>query len=73
MDTPVKSSDFQSVIQDVEALPIDEQARLIEIIGERLQQRRAKIVAEAAKARQACRVGNVRRGTVEDLLKELDA
>jgi hypothetical protein len=73
MDAQVKSSDFQRVIEDVETLPVDGQMFLIEIIRQRLiQHRRSELVAEVAEARQAYQMGNVRRGTVEDLLKELD-
>jgi hypothetical protein len=46
---------------------------LIQIIRQRLaQQRRSDLIAEVAEARQAYQAGNVRRGTVEDLLKELN-
>jgi hypothetical protein len=73
VDAQVKSSDFQRVIEDVETLPVDDQMLLIEIIRQRLiQHRRSELVAEVAEARQAYRAGDVRRGTVEDLLKELD-
>jgi hypothetical protein len=68
------TSDFQKVIEDVEALPVGDQMLLIEIIRQRLiQQRRSAIVAEVAEARQAYQMGNVQRGTVEDLLRELDS
>jgi hypothetical protein len=73
VDAQVKSSDFQRVIEDVETLPVDDQMLLIEIIRQRLiQHRRSELVAEVAEARQAYQAGDVRRGTVEDLLKELD-
>jgi hypothetical protein len=73
VDTQIKSSDFQRVIEDVETLPVDDQMLLIEIIRQRLiQHRRSELIAEVAEARQAYRTGDVRRGTVEDLLKELD-
>ena len=74
MGTQIESSGFQKVIERVEALPIDEQLLLIEIIRQRLVEgRRAELAAEVAEARQAYQTGDVRRGTVEDLLKELDA
>jgi hypothetical protein len=72
MSQPV-SSRFQQVIETVEALPPDDQLLLIEIIRQRLiQYRRAELVAEVAEAREAYRQGQVRRGTVADLMKELD-
>lgn len=66
------SSHFQEVIESVEALPPDDQALLIEIIHQRLiQHRRAKLAAEIAEARNAYQRGEVRRGTVADLMEEL--
>ena len=73
MDTQIKSSDFQRVIESVETLAIDDQFLLVEIIRQRLNQyRRSQLIAEVAEARQAYQAGNVQRGTVDDLLKELD-
>jgi len=66
------SSRFQQVIETVEALPPDDQLLLIEIIRQRLiQHRRAELAAEIAEARDAYQRGDVRRGTVADLMKEL--
>ncbi len=63
---------FQEVIETVEALPPDDQALLIEIIRQRLiQHRRAELAAEIAEAREAYRRGDVRRGTVADLMEEI--
>lgn len=73
MNTQIKSSDFQRVIETVEMLSIDDQFLLVEIIHQRLNQyRRSQLIAEVAEARQAYQTGNVQRGTVDDLLKELD-
>jgi len=45
---------------------------LIEIIRQRLiQQRRAELAADIAEARNAYQRGEVRRGTVTDLVEEL--
>lgn len=66
------SSRFQEVIETVEALPPDDQALLIEIIRQRLiQHRRVELTAEIVEARQAYRRGQVRRGTVADLIEEI--
>jgi len=66
------SSEFQRVIEVVETLPIDDQMLLTEIIRQRLiQHRRSELVTQIAEARQAYQMGNVQRGTVEDLLEEL--
>lgn len=66
------SSRFQEVIETVEALPPDDQELLIEIIRQRLiQQRRAELASEVTEVRRAYQRGEVRRGTVADLMKEL--
>ena len=68
------SSDFQRVIEDVETLPFDEQMLLVEIMRRRVvEHRRADLIAEVAEAREAYQWGDVRRGTAEDLLNELDS
>ena len=72
MSQPI-SSQFQEVIETVEALPPDDQMLLIEIIRQRLiEYHRAELIERVAEARQAYQQGNVRRGTVADLMKELD-
>lgn len=66
------SSSFQEVLERVESLPPDDQELLIELIRQRLiQRRRAELVMEVAEARHAYQQGRVRRGTVDDLMKEL--
>ncbi len=73
MEARVEISRIQQVIEAVEALPADEQLLLVEIIRRRLvEQRRAELVAEVAEARQAYLAGDVRRGSVEELLKGID-
>lgn len=72
MGEKIASSRFQEVIETVEALPPDDQELLIEIIRQRLiQQRRAELAADIAEARRAYQRGEVRRGTVADLMEEL--
>ncbi len=71
--TAIGSSVFQRAIEGVERLPVDDQLLLVEIIKQRLiQHRRAELTTVIAEAREAYRTGNVRRGTPEDLLKELE-
>ena len=63
---------FQEVIETVESLPFGDQALLIEIVRQRLiQQRHAELAADIAEARNAYQRGEVRRGTVADLMEEL--
>ncbi len=66
------SSRFQEVIEVVEALPLDDQLLLIEIVRQRLiHHRRRELAADIAEARQVYQQGKIRRGTVADLMKEL--
>lgn len=68
-----KTSTLQKAIEVVEALSPDEQAILIDIIDKRLkQQRREQLLQEVAESERDYAQGNVRRGSVSDLLAELD-
>ena len=72
MSVQAPSSRFQEAIETVEELQPDDQLLLVEIIRQRLiQYRRAELVSEVAAARAAYQQNDVRRGSVEDLLKEL--
>ena len=67
-----QTSSFQEVIESVEELPPDDQMLLVDIIRQRLiEVRRRNLVAEVAEARQAYQTGDVYRGSVDDLVKEL--
>ena len=68
-----KTSTLQKAIEVVEALSPDEQAILIDIIDKRLkQQRREQLLQEVAESERDYALGNVRRGSVSDLLVQLD-
>jgi hypothetical protein len=68
-----KTSTLQKVIEAVEALDIDAQILLIDIITKRLnQQRRNELLKEVAQAQHDYEQGNVRRGSVADLMAELE-
>ena len=68
-----KTSTLQKAIEVVEALSIEEQAILIDVIQKRLkQQRRDEILQAVAQSRQEYSEGKVRSGSVADLLAELD-
>lgn len=72
MSQPV-SSRLQEIIAAVEALPLDEQALLVELVRQRLiQYRRAELVEQVAEARRAYQQGQVHRGAVSDLMSELE-
>jgi hypothetical protein len=72
MSEKVASSRFQEAIETVEALPPDDQTLLIEIVRRRLiELRRAELAADVKEARSAYERGDVRRGTVTELMEEL--
>jgi hypothetical protein len=74
MSEKMASSRFQEIIETIEALPPSDQELLVEIIRRRLLQgRRAELAADIAETRNAYRRGEVRRGTVADLMEELVA
>ena len=73
MNMAEKTSTLQKAIEVVEALSPDEQAILIDIIDKRLkQQRREQLLQEVAESERDYTLGNVRRGSVSDLLVQLD-
>ena len=66
-------SDFQELIESVEALPLDDREILMDIINRRIiEQRREELVADMEESLQAYRKGEVRIGTVDDLLRDLN-
>lgn len=68
-----KISTFQQALDVIEALKPDEQEILIDIVSKRLsQQRRSALIKEVAQAKSDYEQGHVRRGSVADLLSELD-
>ena len=72
MNTTAKSLGFQDLIDAVESLPLEDRSLLVEIVNKRIiEKRRAELVAEVMASRDAFRQGNVKRGTVEDLMKDL--
>jgi len=73
MSGAAESLSFQDLIDAVESLPLDDQSMLVEIINKRIiEKRRAELVAEVKEAQEAFSRGEVRRGTVKDLIKDLE-
>jgi hypothetical protein len=71
--TAEETSEFQQVIEAVESLAPEAQAVLVNIIQKRLKQRRRDELVQAVKeAEQEYTAGNVRRGSVADLMAELN-
>ena len=66
-------SSFQELIESVEDLPLDDREILIDIVNKRIiEQRREELVADMEESLQAYRKGEVRVGTVDDILKDLN-
>ena len=63
---------FQEVLDIVESLPEYQQEDLIDIIRRRLiEQRRDKLAESIREAKEEYARGAVKKGTVDDLMKEL--
>jgi ribonuclease HII len=68
-----KTSEFQQVVEAVESLSPEAQAVLVDIIQKRLKQRRRDELVQAVKeAEQEYAMGNVSRGSIADLMAELN-
>ncbi len=64
---------FQEAIVAVENLPLEEQEMLVEIIRNRLNEhKRSELINEIQQAEQEYEQGKFKRGSVEDLMAELD-
>jgi hypothetical protein len=68
-----KTSTFQQAIETVESLPIEDQLALIDLLQHRLQaHRRQVLLQQVADSEQDYAAGNIHRGSVADLMAELD-
>ncbi len=66
-------STLQQALNVIESLDPEEQAILVNIISKRLsQQRRNEMLQEVTQARRDYQQGNIKQGTVADLMAELD-
>jgi hypothetical protein len=73
MTESVAKSSFQELIESVESLPLDDQQMLLDIINMRIiERRRDELVTDMEESLEAYRKGEVRIGTVDDLLRDLD-
>ena len=64
---------FNQILEAIELLPIDEQKDLINIVKHRqVERRREEIAANIAKAHQEYQQNEVFRGTVDDVIAELN-
>lgn len=69
----MKTSAFQQAIESVESLPLEDQEILLDILQKRLQQRRRNnLYQEVSEIKQEFAEGNVKFGSVDQFLAELD-
>lgn len=67
------TSHFEEVLEVVETLPLDDQELLVDLVRQRVaDKRRAEIAASIAETRAEYKAGTVKRGTAADLMAELD-
>ncbi|NEP44663.1 MAG: hypothetical protein F6K35_37795 [Okeania sp. SIO2H7] len=67
------TSQFQLAIEAIEALSLEDQGMLLDILQRRIyQQRRDRLLEEITLVRQEYAEGNVKFGSVADFLEELD-
>jgi len=72
MTETMSKPSFQELIETVESLPIEDREMLVEIINKRIvEQRREELVADMEASLEAYKRGEVRTGTVDDLMKDL--
>jgi len=65
---------FHEVLDIIESLPEYQQEDIVNIIRHRLVEQRRQLLADNIKeAREAYARGDVKRGTIDDLIKELSA
>lgn len=73
MQQTEKTSTFQQAIEAVEALSLEDQAALLNLVQQRLKhQRREDLLEQVSEAERDYATGNVRRGFVADLMTELE-
>ena len=66
------TTQFETILESVERLPEDDQAVLVELVRQRLaERRRHEIAKNIAESREEYQSGKVQRGTVDDLLAEM--
>jgi len=63
---------FNKALDIIESLPEEQKESLIEIVRNRLiEERRSKLLLSIRKAKKEYAKGKVRKGTVDDLMREL--
>lgn len=64
---------FQRALEMIESLPEDQRESLIEIVKNRLiEERRDRLARSIKEAREDYRRGKVKKGSVDDLMRDLE-
>ncbi len=67
-----RTSRLESVLESVESLGLEEQEYLVEVLSRRMAERRREQLARDVRAsRRDYSAGKVRRGTAEDVLRDI--
>ena len=73
MSQALKTSLFQEAFTAIDALSLDDQAALIDVLNNRLKLRQwQEVVKEVREVQQEYREGKFKSGSVDDFLAELD-
>ena len=68
----MKSTTFDEALDIIESFPEEQRESIVEIVKRRLTEERRERLAQTVKeARQEYARGEVRRGTVDDLIREI--
>jgi hypothetical protein len=67
-------SHLDQILDEIASLSVDEQEMLINIIKKRhIERKREQILRDSRETMRACKKGLAKRGTVDDLLKDLES
>ena len=70
----ITQSHLDLILDEIDSLSLDEQEMLIDILKKRhMEQKRLRIVREVREAQREHKKGLTKRGTVEDLIKDLES
>ncbi len=67
----MKGVNFQEALEIIESFPEDQRESLIDIVKHRLlEERRNQLARSIEEAREELRMGEIKKGTVDDLMRE---
>jgi len=68
----MQTATFDEVLDIIESFPEDQRESIVEIVKQRLvEERRGQLAQTVKEAREEYARGEVRRGTVDDLIREI--